>query len=230
MIVDIFVPCFIDQLKPDTAMNMVKILKKLGCEVHYNMDQTCCGQPAFNSGFQNEARGIAKKFLHDFNNERYIVAPSGSCTGYIRNYYKKLFKDTPELEKAKKIQPYLFEFTEFLHDVLKIDSIPATFQHKVTYHDGCGSLRECRIKESPRELIEQVNGIELIEMKECETCCGFGGTFAVKYEPISTGMAYTKVHSAIETGAEYIISGDFSCLMHLDAYIEKHQLPILLMY
>lgn len=226
MLVDIFVPCFIDQLKPETAMNMVKILERFGCEVHYNMDQTCCGQPAYNSGYQKEARNIAKKFLHDFNKERYVVAPSGSCIGYIRNYYKKLFKDTPEFEKAKKLPPYLFEFSEFLIQVLNVQNIPAYFPHKATYHDGCGSLRECGVKQQPRQLLSAVEGLELIEMKECETCCGFGGTFAVKYEPISTGMAYTKIHSAIATGAEYIISGDFSCLMHLDAYIAKHQLPI----
>ncbi|MFT4060885.1 MAG: (Fe-S)-binding protein [Edaphocola sp.] len=223
MRVDLFIPCFVDQLFPETGFNMVKVLEKFNCEVHYNTQQTCCGQPAFNSGFWDEARAIGRKFLKDFGqNDHYIVAPSGSCTGYVRNYYPKLFENSSEHNAAKKVKVHLFEFTEFLTTVLHVTDVGASLHTKATYHDGCGSLRECGIKQPPRQLLENVKGLELVEMKECETCCGFGGTFAVKFEPISTGMAYTKVKSAIETGADCIVSGDLSCLLHVDSYI-KHQ-------
>lgn len=227
MIVDLFIPCFIDQMYPETGFNMVKVLEKAGCEVHYNRQQTCCGQPAYNSGYQDDAKAIGRKFLHDFGKgDHYIVAPSGSCTGYIRNYYGRMFDNSSEHTVAKKVKERLFEFTEFLVNVLHITDIGAEFRGKATYHDGCGSLRECGIRQPPRQLLAHVKGLEVAEMKECETCCGFGGTFAVKYEPISTGMAQTKVKSAIETGAEYIISADQSCLLHLDAYIRKQGLNI----
>lgn len=227
MKVDLFVPCFVDQLYPQTAFNMVKVLEKFNCEVHYNMQQTCCGQPAFNNGYWKEARTIGKKFLRDFSGtDHFIVAPSGSCTGYIRNYYQELFHNSAEHNDVKKVNMHLFEFTEFLVNVLHITDIGAVLHRKATYHDGCGTLRECGIKQQPRQLLEHVKGLELIEMKECETCCGFGGTFAVKYEPIATGMAYTKVKSAIETGANCMISTDLSCFMHLDAYIKKQGLDM----
>lgn len=210
---------------------MVKVLEKAGCEVHYNPQQTCCGQPAYNSGFIEDARAIGRKLLHDFENgDHYIVAPSGSCTGYIRNYYNGLFENSAEHNLSKKVKLRLYEFTEFLVEVLKITDIGAQLPIKATYHDGCGSLRECGIKSPPRALLGQVKGLELTEMKECETCCGFGGTFAVKYEPISTGMAQTKVASAEQTGAECIISADLSCLMHIDAYLRSQGSPIKTMH
>lgn len=230
MHVDIFIPCFVDQLHPQTALNMVHLLERLNCTVSYNSKQTCCGQPAYNSGFRKEAKGIAQKFLKDFNVARPVVSPSGSCTGYIRNHYSTLFKDTPEQSNCKQVKDQVFEFAEFVVANLDYQQLKLSNTHKVTYHDGCGALRECKIKDAPRKLIEHIAGTELIEMKECETCCGFGGTFAVKYEPISTGMAYTKVHSAIETGATIILSSDYSCLMHLQAYIEQNKLPIKCMH
>lgn len=231
MIVDLFVPCFIDQIYPDTALNAVKVLEKAGCEVHYNKQQTCCGQPAFNSGFWNDARSIGKKFLKDYGkSDHYIVALSGSCTGYIRNYYAKLFENSTEYNHYKDVKKRLYEFTEFLSNVLHISDFGAHFKGVATYHDGCGSLRECHIKEAPRKLLENVSGLELIEMQECETCCGFGGTFAVKFEPISTGMAQTKVQSALDAGARYIVSSDMSCLLHLDAYIRKQGIDLKTVY
>ncbi len=226
MEVEIFVPCFIDQLNPQIGMNMVKILEKLNCKVHYNANQTCCGQPAFNSGFREEAKAVGKKFLKDFDTEKYIVALSGSCAGYVRNYYGSLFDNTPLHNKSKRVQSKIYEFTEFLTDILKVESLGAKFPAKVTYHDGCGSLRECGIKSQPRKLLDYVDGLELVEMKECETCCGFGGTFSAKFEPISTGMAYTKVHSALDAGAEYIVSADQSCLMQISSYIHQQDLNI----
>src|SRR5690606_12155960 len=136
------------------------------------------------------------------------------------------FDNSPLHNKSKRVQTKIYEFTEFLTDVLKAENIGATFKAKATYHDGCGSLRECKIKDSPRKLLNNVSGLEMVEMKECETCCGFGGTFSAKFEPISVGMAYTKVQSALETGAEYIISADQSCLMQLSSYITQHNINL----
>lgn len=224
--VQLFIPCFVDQLYPDTGMNMVKVLEKLGCDVHYNPKQTCCGQPAFNAGYWDEARSVGKKFLNDFDSDSYIVAPSGSCTGYVRNSYERMFGDGPEALHSKQVGNMMFEFSEFLTEILKVEDVGATFEGKVAYHDACGALRECGIKEAPRKLLSNVKGLELTEMKECETCCGFGGTFAVKYEPISVGMAQTKVQSALDAGAEYIISTDTSCLMHIQGYIDKNNIAL----
>lgn len=226
MKVQLFIPCFIDQLYPQTGINMAKVLEKLGCELEYNASQTCCGQPAYNAGYRNEAKTVGHKFLHDFSSDSYIVTPGGSCAGYVRNYYDKLFENSSEHNLCNEIKGRMYEFTEFIVDVLKIEDLGATFNGKASYHDACGALRECGIKQAPRKLLKQVKGLELTEMTEAETCCGFGGTFAVKFEPISTGMAQVKTQSAIESGAKYIISTDASCLMHLQAYIDKQGLPL----
>lgn len=224
--VQLFIPCFVDQMYPQTGLNMARVLERLGCEVHYNPKQTCCGQPAFNAGYREDARAVAQKFLNDFDEEYYIVAPSGSCTGYVRNYYEALFANSSDHNKVSKVRSYLFEFTEFLVDVLKVEDIGAAFDGKATYHDACGALRECGIKRQPRQLLAHVRGLDLVEMAESETCCGFGGTFAVKFEPISIGMAQTKVQSALATGAQYMVTTDVSCMMHVQGYIDKHALPI----
>lgn len=205
---------------------MVKVLEKLGCDVRFNPKQTCCGQPAYNAGYWDDAKAVSRKFLNDYEEDSYIVAPSGSCTGFVRTGIPKLFEADTESTKAGMIRGNLYEFTEFLVDVLGVDDVGASFDGKVTYHDACGALRECGIKTQPRKLLSKVRGLELVEMTEAETCCGFGGTFAVKFESISIGMAQTKVQSALETGAQYIISTDVSCMMHVQGYIEKHNLPI----
>lgn len=224
--VQIFVPCFVDQLYPQTGMNMVKVLRKAGCNILYNPKQTCCGQPAYNAGYRKEAGAVAKKFLHDFDENKYIVGPSGSCTGFVRNCYSGLFTNSSDHNQSNRFTEKIYEFTEFLTGVLKITELGATLQGRATYHDSCGALRECGIKTGPRTLLAGVKGLELVEMGESETCCGFGGSFAVKFEPISIGMAQTKVKSALETGAQYIISTDISCLMHLQGYINQQGLPL----
>lgn len=227
MHVDAFIPCFIDQFYPKTAENFVSILEKTGCNVNYNPEQTCCGQPAFNSGYWKEARTVATKFLNDFGNADIIVAPSASCTGFIRNYYHKLFEeDTDLLERTNQIRKRVFEFSDFLVNHLKVIDLGAEFKHKVTFHDSCAGLREYGIKEEPRKLLEAVKGLELIEMEKLDTCCGFGGTFAAKFHHISTAMTEQKVEHALKTGAEYIVSTEASCLMNMDAYIKKQKLPI----
>jgi L-lactate dehydrogenase complex protein LldE len=216
MNVQIFIPCFVDQLYPQVAFNMVKVLEKAGCTVSYNTAQTCCGQPAFNAGFWGEAKEVCNKFLDDFSGAEYIVAPSASCAGFIRNYYSTLFENSPSAVIAKKTATKVFEFSEFLIHILKKDDFGAVLTGKATYHDSCAALRECKIKEEPRRLLNKVKGLELVEMTDVETCCGFGGTFAVKFEPISIAMGDQKVNNAKDTGAEYLISTDMSCLMHID--------------
>ena len=219
MNVQLFIPCFVDQLYPQTAFNMVKVLEKAGCNVQYNANQTCCGQPAFNAGFWDDARQVCTKFLKDFSGADYVVAPSASCVGFVRNYYPKLFDNSSHHNEVKDLQKRTFELSEFLVNVLHKDDFGASLPGKATYHDSCAGLRECKIKTEPRQLLSKVKGLQLVEMNDVETCCGFGGTFAVKFESISTSMADQKVTNALATGAEYIISTDLSCLMHIDGYI-----------
>lgn len=221
MNVQLFVPCFVDQLYPETAFNMVTVLEKAGCTVSYNQKQTCCGQPAFNAGFWDEAREVCTKFLHDFEGADFIVAPSASCVGFVRNFYGKLFENSIHQNEVKSLGYNIFEFSEFLVKKLGQTKFGATLNGKATYHDSCAGLRECRIKSEPRKLLQNVSGLELVEMEDVETCCGFGGTFAVKFESISIAMAEQKVEHALATGAKYLISTDLSCLMHLQGYIDN---------
>jgi L-lactate dehydrogenase complex protein LldE len=228
--VQLFIPCFVDQLYPQTAFNMVKVLEKAGVEVEYNEEQTCCGQPAFNAGFRDEARDVCTKFLKDFGGHDYVVAPSASCVGFVRNYYSTLFDNSSLHNEVRDLGKRVFEFSSFLVNVLGVEDVGAALFGKATYHDSCAGLRECRIKEEPRKLLSRVRGLELLEMVDVETCCGFGGSFAVKFESISVAMADQKVNNALQTGADYIISTDLSCLMHLDGYIRHKGYPIRTMH
>jgi L-lactate dehydrogenase complex protein LldE len=230
MIVDIFIPCFIDQMYPQTAFNMIKILEKVGCGVNYNPEQTCCGQPAFNGGYWEEAKEVAEKFIGEFQNDRYIITPSASCAGMVKNYYPELFHNSALHNECKQVQKNTYEFTDFLVNVLKITDFGATLKGIGTYHDSCSALREYGIKREPRVLLEKVRGLEMREMEDTETCCGFGGTFAAKYEPIAVGMVESKVNNAVTTGADYIISTDLSCLMHMQGYLEKNNKNIKVMH
>ena len=232
MKVDIFIPCFIDQIFPKTAENMVKILEKLGCEVNYNPNQTCCGQPAYNSGFFDETREVAEKCIGDLTSDAdYIVIPSASCGGMIKHSYSHLFKDTSYAANYKNVAGKVHEFTDFLVNVLKVEKIEgAKLEGKATYHDSCSAQRECHIKKEPRILLNNVEGLELVEMEHTNDCCGFGGSFSVKFEPISVGMGEQKVTNALNTGAEYLISTDSSCLMHLEGWIEKQEKPLKTMH
>ncbi len=230
MDVDIFIPCFIDQVFPETGMNMVKVLEKAGAKAHYNPNQTCCGQMAFNSGYWDEAQAMGEKFMKDFADKNYIVAPSASCVGMVRNYYTELFKNTSFHVELRKLQKRIFEFSDFMVNILKVTQLNASFKAKITYHDACAALREYGIKDEPRQLLNNVKGLEMIEMNDSDVCCGFGGTFSVKNEPISTAMAQQKVENAIKTGAEYIVSTEASCLMHIDGYAKKHKMPIKTMH
>lgn len=226
MDVQLFIPCFVDQLYPDTAFNMIKVLEKAGCRVIYNEEQTCCGQPAFNAGFREEAKMVCKKFIRDFSGREFIVAPSASCVGFVKNYYHQLLSGASNINDIRAMQSRIFELSDFLVNIVKQVDFGASFPHKATYHDSCAALRECRVKQEPRKLLQHVQGLELVEMADVETCCGFGGTFAVKFEDISGAMADQKVNNALDTGATHIISTDLSCLMHLNGYASKQGKPI----
>jgi L-lactate dehydrogenase complex protein LldE len=208
---------------------MIKVLEKSGCSVTYNSNQTCCGQPAFNAGYWDEARSVCMKFVKDFSGSDYIVTPSASCAGFVKNYYSKLLENSSVHNEVKELSKRVVEFSQFMIKILQVDNVGAVLKGKATYHDSCAGLRECRIKEEPRKLLSQVKGLEITEMNDVETCCGFGGTFAVKYESISIAMGEQKVENALATSAEYLISTDLSCLMHLDGYIKNkgHKLQCL---
>lgn len=225
--VQLFIPCFIDQLYPDTAFNTIKILEKVGCEVQYNPEQTCCGQPMFNAGHWDDAKTLAVKFLNDFEPNQIIVSPSASCTAYVKNHYHKLLEnETEQLQRLDTMRPMIFELSDFLVNVLKVTDLHAVFPHKVTFHDACHALREYKLTNESRILLQNVKGLELIEMENTDTCCGFGGTFSMKFPSISSAMAEQKVEWALQTGAEYIVSTEASCLMNVQGYISKQNKPI----
>jgi len=225
MTVTLFIPCFVDALFPRAGINMVEILERLGHKVVCPEEIVCCGQPPFNSGYWDEARTVAVKVLEQLKDAEVIVIGSGSCGAMLKNFYPELFKDTRQLQLAKQISSRTWEFSEFLVKKLGVTELGAKFPHKVTFHDGCHGLRELGIKKSPRELLSKVAGLELIEMSDAETCCGFGGTFAAKFPMISTAMGEVKCASAAETGAEYIVSGDSSCLMHIQGLLSRQGKP-----
>ncbi|MBW6490558.1 MAG: (Fe-S)-binding protein [Lentimicrobium sp.] len=226
MVVDIFIPCFIDQLYPETGYNMVKVLEKAGVDVKYNKNQTCCGQIAFNSGFWDHAKAMGEKFIRDFMESKYVVAPSASCVGMVRNYYDEMFYNSALHNEYRLLKKNIYELTDFMVNVLNVKDIGATFNHTVTYHDSCAALREYKLNGEPRQLLGHVRGLKLVEMDNNTTCCGFGGTFAVKNEAISVAMTEYKLNRALETGAEFIVSTDSSCLMQMDSLIKKQKLPI----
>lgn len=230
MKVELFIPCFVDQLYPQTAFNTIQLLKKSGCEVIYNPAQTCCGQPAYNAGYWEEAKSTGTKFLNDFSEANYIVAPSASCVGMVKSGYNDLFTNTIVHNKCRTIQGNIFELSDFLVNIVHKDYFGAELEGKAVYHDSCSGLRECKIKEEPRKLLSKVHGLEMIEMPETDVCCGFGGTFAVKFDAISSAMAEQKVNHALAQDADYIISSDLSCLMHLQGYIDQNKLAIKTMH
>ncbi len=192
----------------------------------YNPEQTCCGQPAFNAGYWGESREVCNKFINDFSSAEHIVVPSASCTGFIKNYYSKIYDNASNQKDTRGLQEKVYELSDFLVNVLKIDDLGAQFDGVATYHDSCAALRECKIKSEPRKLLDKVKGLTLVELQENETCCGFGGTFAVKFEGISVAMGEQKVQHIVNTNADYLISTDLSCLMHIGGVMEKKELPI----
>ncbi len=221
MKISLFIPCYVDQLTPEIGFAVVDVLERLGHEVEVPSGQTCCGQPAMNNGYEDETRTVARHILKVFADSEAVVIPSGSCGATIKHFYPELFAGRPEEAQAKALAAKTWEFSEFLVDVLKLEDVGARFPHKVTWHDGCHGLRELHIQKQPRSLLAHVQDLELIEMKEAKSCCGFGGTFAIKFPQISTAMTQVKTGSAEETGAEYIVSNDPSCMLQIQGYLEK---------
>lgn len=230
MIVDLFIPCFIDQFYPNTAMNMIKVLERVGCGVNYNHEQTCCGQPSFNAGYWDQTKEVGEKFIKEFQADRYIVSPSSSCTGFVKNYYGEVFQNSVLHNQYRQVQKNMYEFSDFLVNILKITDLGAKLDGVAVFHDSCSGLREYGIHREPRVLLSKVRGLELREMNNSDVCCGFGGSFAVKHESIAVGMAEQKVMAAEAAGADYLISTDLSCLMHLEGYIKKQQKPMKVMH
>ncbi len=226
MKVELFVPCFVDQLFPDTAFSTVKLLEKAGCTVNFNAAQTCCGQPAYNAGFWDDAKEVGRKFLDDFEQDSIIVTPSALCSGMVKNAYNDLFTNTVVHNKCRNIQSNIYELTDFLVNILQYDYFGAELDGRAVYMDSCSALRECKIKDEPRQLLSKVLGLELVEPADSATCCGFGSTFSVKFDGISSAMAQQKIEKALNAGADYIISTDSSCLMHLQGYINKNNIPL----
>ena len=229
--VALFVTCLVDQFFPRVGESVVKVLRQLDVEVIFNPAQTCCGQPAFNTGYRDEARAVASKVLNLFDDADYVVCPSGSCTSMVRVFYPELFAADPHrLRKCHHLQDRFFEFSEFLVNVLKVEDVGASFPHRVTYHDSCHLLRELGVEEQPRKLLRKVRGIDLVEMEGYKVCCGFGGTFAVKFPEVSVAMGQDKLGFATQAGAEYLVACDSSCLMHLGGLIHRQALPLKTMH
>jgi L-lactate dehydrogenase complex protein LldE len=230
MIVDLFIPCYVDQLYPDTAMNMVKVLERVGCGVNYNHEQTCCGQPAFHAGYWDHCKEVGEKFIKEFQTDRYIVSPSSSCPGFVRNHYSEMFQNSVLHNQFRQVQKNMFEFTDFLVNVLKITDLGARMNGVGVFHDACSGLREYGIHREPRLLLSKVRELEMKELPGAENCCGFGGMFSTRHEPIAVGMAEQKIQAIESTGAEYIIATDMSCLSHLEGYIKKQGKNIRIMH
>jgi L-lactate dehydrogenase complex protein LldE len=225
--VSLFVTCVVDQLFPKVGMAAVEVLERLGFQVGFPELQTCCGQPAFNSGYREEACQVARHFLNVFDDADYIVVPSGSCTSMIVHHFEQLFENAPrDLERARRLAPRVFEFSRFLLEVARVEDVGARLDEVVTYHDSCHALRELNIKDGPRRLLSHVRGLDLREMDVAEECCGFGGTFSVKFAELSGGMARTKIDSIVRTGASAVVSLDSSCLMQIQGVLSRARLPI----
>jgi L-lactate dehydrogenase complex protein LldE len=229
--VALFVTCLGDQFFPQVGECAVKVLRGLDVEVTFNPAQTCCGQPAFNTGYRDEARAVASKVLNLFDDADYVVCPSGSCTSMVRVFYPELFAaDAERLRKCRQLRDRLFEFSEFLVNILKVEDVGASFPHRVTYHDSCHLLRELGVEQQPRKLLRKVRGIDFVEMEGYQVCCGFGGTFAVKFPEVSVAMGQDKLRFATQAGAEYLVANDSSCLMHLAGMIHRQAWPLKTMH
>ena len=218
--VALFIPCFVDQLIPQVGLDTARVLERIGWEPWFPEQQTCCGQPAFNAGYWDEARPLAERFLQVFAEAEYVVCPSGSCTAMVRKFYPELLGDR-FLDQVQSLVKRVFEFSEFLVGVAGVTDVGASFPHTVTYHDSCHALRELGIRSQPRQLLSNVRGLELVEMPASEECCGFGGTFSVKFGAISAAMGEHKADAISSTGAEFVTSADPSCLMHIDGILRR---------
>ena len=222
MRVGLFVTCLVDMMRPGIGFAALRLLEAAGCEVVVPEDQTCCGQPGWNSGDRPSAQALAKKMIAEFRDCPYVVAPSGSCSGMVRVHYPQLFTDEPTwAEEARALSARTYELTDFLANVAKVSSVPGGLKANVTYHDSCSGLRELGVKAQPRKLLAMAPGVELTEMKDCETCCGFGGTFSIKYGDISSDLAEKKCINIAASGADAVVLGDLGCMLNIEGRLRK---------
>jgi L-lactate dehydrogenase complex protein LldE len=224
--VGLFVTCLVDLMRPSIGFAAVKLLEDAGCIVEAPA-QTCCGQPAYNTGDRATTRDLAERVIETFRGFDYVVAPSGSCAGMIKVHYPELFMDDPNwAPKAHELAARTWELTSFLVDVMGVEATTARFDGAVTYHDSCSGLRELGVKRQPRRLLESIDGLEIVEMADSEVCCGFGGTFAVKYSDISNAIVSEKTKNIAETGAPLVLAGDLGCLMNMAGKLSREGRPI----
>jgi L-lactate dehydrogenase complex protein LldE len=222
MRVGLFVTCLVDLIRPRIGFCALKLLEAGGAEVVVPQAQTCCGQPGYNSGDRNSARALARKALNEFQNCDYVVVPSGSCCGMIRVHYPALFADEPETQTAMRaLAERTYELTDFLVNVLKLDHVPGKFVGTVTYHDSCSGLRELGVKKQPRDLLLKMSGLTLTEMQDAEVCCGFGGTFSIKFGDISSRLADNKCANIAASGADAVVLGDLGCMLNIEGRLRR---------
>jgi len=222
MRVGLFVTCLVDLMRPRIGFAALELLEAAGCEVIVPETQTCCGQPGYNSGDRGSALALARKVVAEFADCEYVVVPSGSCAGMIRTHYPELFRDAPDdLERLRGLCARTYELTDFLVNEMKLERVPGSFRGTVTYHDSCAGLRELGVKSQPRALLGRVPGLALREMAEAETCCGFGGTFAVKFGEISTHIAERKCANIEASGASAVVLGDLGCMLNIEGRLRR---------
>ena len=222
MRVGFFVTCLVDLMRPSVGFAAIRLLEAGGAEVFVPPSQTCCGQPAYNSGDRADAIALARKLVDEFEGCDYLVAPSGSCSGMIRTHYADLFTDDPAMaRRAAMLSERTYELTDFLVRVLKLERPPGRFAGKITYHDCCAGLREMGVKAQPRALLARIEGAEVAEMADCETCCGFGGTFSIKFGKISARLADNKCRNVQATGADAVVLGDLGCMLNIEGRLRR---------
>ncbi len=218
----LFVTCIIDQLYPQAGVSAVNVLRRLGVEVDFPMDQTCCGQPLYNAGFAKQSRKLAKRVLESFKESEYVVVPSGSCAAMMKVFFPDLFRDDPTLSnQAEALAGKVYEFSQFLNDVVGVDQAVGSQAGTVTYHPSCHLLREMDVKDQPLAVLGRVQGLRVEELPNAETCCGFGGSFAIKFPHISEGMLGDKISNIEATGAETVVSCDMGCLMNIEGALTR---------
>ena len=222
MRVGLFVTCLVDLMRPRIGFAALRLLEAAGCEVVVPATQTCCGQPGYNSGDRAGARKLAQKLIAEFEPCEYVVAPSGSCAGMVRTHYAELFAELPEWQaRVQSLAARTYELTDFLSRVARLATVPGRFDGAVTYHDSCSGLRELGIKRQPRALLSKVAGLTLTEMEEAETCCGFGGTFAVKFGAISTRIVDVKCDRIAAARASAVVLGDLGCMLNIEGRLRR---------
>ncbi len=226
MNLSVFIPCCVDQFTPDTAANLIRLVESLGHKVSYPENQTCCGRVLYDNGNWDKAKEIGEKFIEDFTGSDLIVSCSTSCVGYVKNNFGKLFFNSMNHNSYKSLRDRIMDISEFLVSVEKKTDLGAEFPHKVSLHSNCHSLNEYNVEEETKLILQNVKGLELVTTPESRFCCGFGGTFSLYNEPVSTALAKKKIDAVLKEGAEYIVGNDQTCLLHLQAYIDKNQIPL----